>query len=127
MNLGFGLTSMMELAGTLQGSDYDAFNTNGNLSLAGVLDIDLLDTFLPADGDYFDLFMAENISGAFARLVFPELAQGRFWKLTLYEDLNGSTDVLRLSVSSVPLPAAFWLFGSGVIGLLGLARYYPLT
>lgn len=29
---------------------------------------------------------------------------------------------LRLTIQPVPLPAAVWLFGSGVIGLVGLAR-----
>ncbi|MCW9024660.1 MAG: lamin tail domain-containing protein [Gammaproteobacteria bacterium] len=33
--------------------------------------------------------------------------------------MAGSTD---LAVSEVPLPAAFWLFGSGLIGMLGLSR-----
>jgi hypothetical protein len=28
----------------------------------------------------------------------------------------------NIVVSAVPVPAAFWLFGSGLIGLIGVAR-----
>jgi hypothetical protein len=38
-------------------------------------------------------------------------------------DAIGTTDVVRLSVvSAVPVPGAVWLFGSGLLGLMGLAR-----
>ena len=30
-------------------------------------------------------------------------------------------------VSAVPLPAAFWLFGSGLLGLIGIARHKKVT
>ncbi len=35
---------------------------------------------------------------------------------------TGITSEMTMVVSSVPLPAAVWLFGSGLIGLLGIAR-----
>lgn len=37
-------------------------------------------------------------------------------------NIAGSGDCSLSSVSAVPLPAAVWLFGSGIIGLVGLAR-----
>ena len=37
-------------------------------------------------------------------------------------NIAGSGDCSVSSVSAVPLPAAAWLFGSGIIGLVGLAR-----
>jgi hypothetical protein len=43
---------------------------------------------------------------------------------SLYQDnsdLNGNYKI-NLSVSSVPVPAAFWLFGSGLIGFVGLSK-----
>jgi T5SS/PEP-CTERM-associated repeat protein len=122
MNLGYSLTTTMELAGTTRGSEYDAFDIAGDLSLGGTLDIDFLSIFTPTGGDYFDLFLAESISGDFISLLFPELSEGQLWNLTLHEDFYGSADVLRLSVSSVPVPPAVWLFGSGLLGLIGLAR-----
>ena len=36
-------------------------------------------------------------------------------------DLNNNYEI-SLSVSAVPVPAAVWLFGSGLIGLIGVAR-----
>ncbi|MCG6939465.1 MAG: hypothetical protein LJE83_15025 [Gammaproteobacteria bacterium] len=35
---------------------------------------------------------------------------------------DGALDAFVLSDLTVPLPAAVWLFGSGIIGLLGIAR-----
>ncbi|MGV7235663.1 MAG: VPLPA-CTERM sorting domain-containing protein [Nitrosomonadaceae bacterium] len=34
----------------------------------------------------------------------------------------GMTDSAMVTVSSVPIPAAVWLFGSGLLGLVGMAR-----
>jgi len=36
--------------------------------------------------------------------------------------LNGSTIGIDLQTAVVPIPAAIWLFGSGLIGLIGIAR-----
>lgn len=39
--------------------------------------------------------------------------------------LDGSTDqfyIEGLNVTQVPVPAAVWLFGSGLLGLIGIAR-----
>jgi len=37
-------------------------------------------------------------------------------------NIAGSGDCSSTSVSTVPVPAAAWLFGSGLIGLVGMAR-----
>jgi hypothetical protein len=37
-------------------------------------------------------------------------------------NISGSGDCSAASVSAVPLPAAAWLFGSGILGLVGFAR-----
>jgi len=37
-------------------------------------------------------------------------------------NISGSGDCSVSSVSAVPLPAAAWLFGSGILGLVGFAR-----
>jgi hypothetical protein len=37
-------------------------------------------------------------------------------------NIAGSGDCSALDVSAVPVPAAVWLFGSGMIGLIGFAR-----
>jgi hypothetical protein len=44
---------------------------------------------------------------------------------TVFSGYNINLDFMKLTVTSVtpvPLPAAFWLFGSGLLGLIGVAR-----
>jgi hypothetical protein len=46
---------------------------------------------------------------------------GRFYIDDIYlEDTNGIN--LNNPVSAVPIPATVWLFGSGLLGLVGIAR-----
>ena len=44
-----------------------------------------------------------------------------------YASLNGTVSVNAVvpangTVSAIPLPAAVWLFGSGLLGLVGISR-----
>lgn len=39
-----------------------------------------------------------------------------------YFDIGSGNSMYVTSVSAVPVPAAVWLFGSGLVGLIGLAR-----
>ena len=39
-----------------------------------------------------------------------------------FDGVLGNTVSNTFTVSSVPIPAAVWLFGSGLIGLIGVAR-----
>jgi hypothetical protein len=39
--------------------------------------------------------------------------------------VKGKTSTTGLAVTSVPLPAAAWLFGSGLLGLVGVSRRKP--
>lgn len=120
--LGSASSSLFELGGLTRGSEYDGIDVAGALTLDGTLDIALLNAFDPQAGASFDLFTAETIDGMFLQTLFPNLS-GRSWSLALLQDFAGTTDVLRLSVASaVPVPAAAWLFGSGLVGLVGIAR-----
>jgi hypothetical protein len=127
MSLGANAHTILEIAGLTRGSEYDAFDIGGILSLGGELDIDLYDlgsgVFAPGLGDSFDLFAAETINGNFDLLTLAAIGGGLGWQLDFLADEIGSTDVLRLSVvSSVPVPPSVWLFGSGLLGLIGIAR-----
>jgi hypothetical protein len=44
------------------------------------------------------------------------------WDIGYLTDAVGTTGVVRLSVNAVPIPPAVWLFGSGLLGLIGVAR-----
>ena len=126
MVLGMTNTTVMELGGLVRGTEYDAFDIGGSLTLGGALDIDLSDPgsglFTPQAGDGFDLFIAETISGSFDNLQFPTLDRGLRWELAVLADATGTRDIVRLNVAAVPLPAAGWLFGVVLPGLAGLAR-----
>lgn len=128
MSLGANSHTLMEIGGLVHGTEYDAFEVAGDLLLAGELDVALYDlgagSFAPAIGDSFDLFKAETINGSFDILTFAGLIGGMEWGMEILADAYGSTDVLRLTAqaSAVPLPAAAWMFLSG-LGLLGVARY----
>ena len=106
----------------------DFFLREGNLSLDGALEVGLFDLggglFDPQLGDSFDLFTADTIVGEFDILTMALLGEGLGWQLDFLPDAIGTLDVARLSVvaSTVPIPVSVWLFGSGLIGLIGIAR-----
>jgi len=122
-------TLHIEIGGLLAGDEYDVLNIGGEANLSGILDVDLYDLggglFAPSLGDTFDFLTAETIIGDFDLLTLMTLGNGLDWQLDYLIDEIGTTDIARLSVveaSVVPVPAAIWLFGSGLIGLIGIAR-----
>lgn len=50
------------------------------------------------------------------------LVDGYFTGLNVNFDIGSGNSLTVLSVTEVPVPAAVWLFGSGLLGLLGLGR-----
>ena len=64
---------------------------------------------LTTDGSDNSLTM---LSGVDYKFVFSGIANGSY----------GGNYVMDYSVSAVPVPAAAWLFGTGLIGLVGVAR-----
>ncbi|QDU32238.1 hypothetical protein KS4_02690 [Poriferisphaera corsica] len=85
-------TAQMELAGTTIGSEYDALDINGDLTLDGILEILLLDGFNPLLSQTFQLFSATNFQGQFEQLLLPNLTSNLDWDTT---QLN-SQGVLRI-------------------------------
>ena len=44
-----------------------------------------------------------------------------------FNTISGVVDSAGEAASVVPVPAAFWLFGSGLLGLVGIARRKPVA
>ena len=111
--LGNSTNTVMELAGTTAGSQYDKLDVTGQLVLAGDLDVVLLDSFQPLAGQSFDLFDG-SMSGTFSRVTLPALDNGLQWDTSnLYA--NGT-----ISVTPEPSTLAL-LVAAVVIGFAGLA------
>ena len=86
------------------------------------------------DGVYTDVFFAEGAGGASSELLTAVGGSGGGFTyigfaLEAYDGEVISTDFLATqtskSVPEVPIPAAAWLFGSGLLGLVGVARRKP--
>jgi hypothetical protein len=118
-------TFAVEIGGTGPGQ-FDVLNVSGTATLDGALSVSLFDLgsglFTPHLGDSFDILTADLIQGGFSSLTLAALDPGLKWDISYLTDAIGTTDVVRLSVAAVPIPAAVWLFGTGLLGLLGVAK-----
>ena len=114
-------TLAIELAGHQRGTQYDAVDVVGTATLGGLLEVTLLDDFLPAAGDVFQLLAAETISGSFDALSLALLPDHLNWQLDYLLDPLG-TDFVNLRAAPVPLPPAALLLGAALLPLLRRRR-----
>lgn len=106
----------VQIGGHAHGFNADIVNIFGAASLSGALNVSLLGGYQLSLGDNFEILYANMVYGSFDELLFPVFDGLTF---DIFYDLNA----VRLTVvSAVPVPAAMWLFGSGVVVLMGLAR-----
>jgi T5SS/PEP-CTERM-associated repeat protein len=63
-NLAFNDTNTLyvEIGGTILGSEYDSLSVAGNASLAGIIDVSLIDNFSPTAGQQFTILTANSIT-----------------------------------------------------------------
>ncbi len=133
-NLIFLSTLELELGGLTPGAQHDQILATGFVALGGTLDIVLVNSWVPSDGDVYTLIRAEQILSldaqnqplfpSFAQVNYPELSPGLNFLLEFNLDPAGQ-DSMALSVTSVPLPPAIWMLGAGLAGLLTRRRALP--
>jgi hypothetical protein len=74
---------VMELGGTMPGSQYDQLHVSGALTLNGTLDVHLVDLgaglFSPNAGDTFDILDWGSLSGAFSAIQLPAIGGALAW------------------------------------------------
>jgi hypothetical protein len=93
------------------------YATLGNTSDSGLANIGPFINFIEADYFYEDLFLP---------------SPGSMWDFGMSVGVQGASAidtgvqvawaVMDGDVAVIPVPAAVWLFGSGLIGLIGIAR-----
>ena len=73
VTLGPASQTILEVAGTEAGDDFDALQVGGTLTLAGVLDLLLINDFTPQAGDELTLMQAASIEGEFDEVHLPNV------------------------------------------------------
>jgi Tol biopolymer transport system component len=97
VSLGANADLVIELGGLAIGSEHDALDVTGLLSLDGTLEVSLISGFSPTLGDSFDILDWGTLDGEFSELHLPTLA-GLSWNTSqLY-----TTGVLSLAAASLP-------------------------
>jgi hypothetical protein len=115
---------IIEIAGYLQGTEYDFLDISGNASLNGTLDVTLdfgLAEFDPLIAACFGILHADNgISGTFSSYLLPTLAGGKWWEVSY--TVNDVFLNVRGNQTPVPEPATMFLMVTGLAGIIGIGR-----
>ena len=91
----------MEIAGLGDG-EFDVLQVTGHATLAGTLEVHMLNGYLPRAGDSVGFVqVGGGVSGNFSQITFPELADGFDAELALASD-----GTLRLTARSDGMPGA---------------------
>lgn len=113
-------TLTMELGGLTRGTQYDAIDASGNVTLGGVLDIKLINSFVPAIGNQFNLIAAQSINNQFSNVFCNNLPFNISCTV-----VNDGTK-LNLQINEVLPPDSPLLPVSKVIPQAALDRLTPL-
>ncbi len=112
-----------EIGGTTAGTDYSVLDVGTSFSILNTpLSLDWLNSFIPTDGEIFDIINAGSISGEFSNNDIS-FAGGTFSVSYLAggcaDDDSACVDLTweQASVGQVPEPSSLVLFGIGLLAL----------
>jgi hypothetical protein len=110
----------IELAGLVQGTEYDFINISGLAELDGTLAVQLLNGFLPDIGDSFEIMRWGTRSGEFASMFGLDLGPSLF----LQPHYTSTSLMLVAATAPIPEPEtwAMMLAGLGLMGFLARRR-----
>ncbi len=114
-------TLVIDLAsnGGVAGFDLDQLVVAGLADLAGTLEVNLLDGFMPTAGDAFTILTATGgVSGTFGAYDFPALIAGDEWSVRYEFDRV----ILTVSAVAIPEPSTLLLAAFAALGLLPRSR-----
>lgn len=107
------------------GADFLPIEIQGDAWIDGILQINLMDDFMPETGSMFSIFKASNemttFTGKFAEILGPSGWSLLASTVTL-DGISNFQVQLTSGPSPVPVPGAAILLGSGLLGLIGLRR-----
>lgn len=106
-----------ELGSTTRGTGYDAIDVGGTLTFGGTLTVNYVSAFVPQSGAVFALFNTGAVSGTFANLNLPSLADGLSWDTTALH----TSGLLGVTGTAIPEPSTYVTI-AGLLAL-GLAAW----
>ena len=110
-------TLLIDLAGTGAGQ-FGVFSVTGLATLDGTVDFNFMNGFTPTKGDEFTFLNFGSKSGDFSSIIVPGFSSAAYTEIVGPNSLTLEFN----QAAPVPIPAAVWIFGSGLIGLIGIRR-----
>jgi len=101
-NLQLASSDLLTFTQNINGTDWDITGTNGTLTVSNTT----------------NFLFAESVGGVFSQESSASLLGPNNWRLVF----GSGAQLQAVDVRPVPVPAAVWLFGSGLLGLVGIAR-----
>jgi len=118
LSLDVGGRLMIELGGTQRGTQYDALDVLRDVSLSdAVLDISLINNFLPNSNDSFVILQANEIEGRFSNALASVFVGGVELPI-----IYGSNAIVLGQPLVVPEPSSLPIALIGLVGLLAKTR-----
>ncbi len=107
----------IQIGGTTPGTEFSVLNVSGlaTLSAGSVLDVSLLNGFIPTSNDTFVILTSGGLSGTFTD---DTIQLGNVTFSVEYSPAGYLNDVvLGVQISSVPEPASLLMLGIGIAGI----------